>query len=81
VAHASFVTMESRRFGALAAQPLDLAFWTEAAVLVQAGIDAVVFGPGDIAQAHAPDEFVPIEDLERACDIFVAQISEAHGAG
>ena len=33
-----------------------LDFWTEAALYLAAGIDAVVIGPGDIAQAHAPDE-------------------------
>ncbi len=59
--------------------PTDLAFWTEAALLAQAGIDCVVYGPGDIAHAHAPDEFVPIADLERARDAFVAVIA-AEGA-
>jgi acetylornithine deacetylase len=56
--------------GARARQPVDLAFWTEAALLSEAGIDAVVFGPGDIAQAHAADEFVPLADLETAQAIF-----------
>ena len=28
------------------------------------GIDAVVFGPGDVAQAHAADEYVEIAELE-----------------
>jgi acetylornithine deacetylase len=46
--------------------PIDLAFWTEAAALSQAGIDCVVYGPGAIVQAHAPDEWVPIDDLRRA---------------
>jgi acetylornithine deacetylase len=50
--------------------PIDLMFWTEAAVLSEAGIDALVIGPGDIAQAHAPDEWVAIEQLERAQKIF-----------
>jgi acetylornithine deacetylase len=52
--------------GARMRQPVDLAFWTEAALLSEAGIDAVVFGPGDIAQAHAADEFVTTTDLEAA---------------
>jgi acetylornithine deacetylase len=46
--------------------PIDLGFWTEAALLAATGIDAVVFGPGDIAQAHAPDEWVAVEQLEIA---------------
>jgi acetylornithine deacetylase len=45
---------------------IDLAFWTEAALLSAAGVDAIVFGPGDIAQAHAPDESVPIADVRAA---------------
>src|SRR5262249_38386579 len=53
-------------FAPAAATPIDLAYWTEAALLSAAGIDAVVYGPGDIARAHAPDEWVPIADLERA---------------
>jgi acetylornithine deacetylase len=56
------------------APAIDLAFWTEAAVLAAAGtgIDAVVYGPGDIGVAHAADEFVPIADLERATATFAA---------
>jgi len=42
--------------------PLD--FWTEAALWNTAGIDAIVIGPGDIAQAHAADEFVELADLD-----------------
>jgi acetylornithine deacetylase len=53
-------------FGARLDQPEDLGFWTEAALLSQSGIDAVVWGPGDIAVAHAPDEFVPLVDLAAA---------------
>lgn len=31
-----------------------------------AGIPTVLFGPGDVRQAHRPDEFVPVADLEAA---------------
>lgn len=48
--------------------PLD--FWTEAALWMTAGIDAIVIGPGDIAQAHAADEFVELADLEWATSLF-----------
>jgi acetylornithine deacetylase len=41
-------------------------FWTEAALFSAAGMTALVFGPGDIAQAHAPDEWVALEQLETA---------------
>ena len=66
----AFATRDIHTFepllGARVRQPADLAFWTEAALLSDAGIDAVVFGPGDIAQAHAADEFVEIAELETA---------------
>ncbi|MBI5368285.1 MAG: M20/M25/M40 family metallo-hydrolase [Planctomycetes bacterium] len=45
-------------------------FWSEAALLAQAGIRSVVFGPGSIRQAHAADEFVPVAELERARTVF-----------
>lgn len=51
------------------AEPVD--FWTEAALFAEAGYPALVFGPGDIAQAHGPDEFVLLEDLDRAFDAYV----------
>jgi acetylornithine deacetylase len=43
-----------------------LSAWTDAALLNEAGIPTVCFGPGDIALAHAAEEFVPIEEVERA---------------
>jgi acetylornithine deacetylase len=71
--------------GELVDAPIDLAFWTEAAALAAAGIDAVVFGPGDIARAHAADEWVPRADLERARAVFVRAFAATrqrdHGAG
>ena len=41
--------------------PVD--FWTEAALFAQLGVPCVVFGPGDIAHAHAPDEHISIDHL------------------
>jgi len=40
-------------------------FWTEASLFSQAGLTALVFGPGDIAQAHTADEWVALEQLDR----------------
>jgi acetylornithine deacetylase len=61
--------------GQRAARPVDLGFWTEAALYAEAGIDAVVFGPGDIAQAHAADEFVEVAQLEAAREVFTAIVA------
>lgn len=41
-------------------------FWTEAALFSEAGLNAIVFGPGDIAQAHSADEWVALDQLESA---------------
>lgn len=40
--------------------------WTDAAVLNDAGIPAICFGPGDIGMAHAAEEFVEISEIEQA---------------
>jgi acetylornithine deacetylase len=45
-------------------EPVD--FWTEAALFSEAGLDAIVFGPGDIAQAHTAGEWVSLADLAAA---------------
>ncbi|GAA0201414.1 acetylornithine deacetylase [Kangiella japonica] len=39
-------------------------FWTEAALFSEAGFSALVFGPGSIQQAHTPNEWVAIDQLE-----------------
>jgi acetylornithine deacetylase len=57
-------------FADVAAAPLDLAFWTEAARLSEHGIDAVVYGPGRIEEAHAADEHVEEAELEAAQALF-----------
>lgn len=49
---------------------VSLDFWTEAAIMQERGIDCVVVGPGDIATAHAPDEYVPVADLDWAMELF-----------
>lgn len=41
-------------------------FFSDAAVLSAGGIPSVLFGPGDIAQAHTPDEWISVDSLERA---------------
>ncbi|NUO75831.1 MAG: acetylornithine deacetylase [Lysobacter sp.] len=43
-------------------------FWTEASLFSAAGLTAIVYGPGDIAQAHTADEWVALEQLQRYAD-------------
>ena len=46
-----------------------LSAWTDAAVLNEAGIPAICFGPGDIALAHAAEEFVAIPEIVKATSV------------
>ena len=48
--------------------------WTDAALLNAAGIPAICFGPGDIGLAHAAEEYVMIEEIERATRV-LAQLA------
>lgn len=50
-------------------QPAGVDFFCDAAILAQAGIPSVVFGPGDIAQAHTADEWILARQLGTACSI------------
>ena len=45
-------------------------FWTEASLFSDAGLNALVLGPGDIAQAHAVDEWVRLDQLEAAMNTY-----------
>jgi acetylornithine deacetylase len=47
---------------------------TDGSKLAGAGIETVVCGPGDIAQAHTKDEFVEVEQLERAARLYTRVI-------
>ena len=53
-------------------------FWTEASLFSQAGYDAFVFGPGDIAQAHTADEWIALTELERYAQTITRIIAEGH---
>jgi acetylornithine deacetylase len=50
-----------------------VAYGTEAGLFQQAGIAAVVCGPGSIEQAHKPDEFVKLSQLD-ACEKFLRRL-------
>lgn len=82
--NAPFATRDLASFepfvGDAARSGLDLGFWTEAALLAAAGVDAIVFGPGDIAQAHGPDEWVTIDELSRARDVFASAFAYTRGS-
>jgi acetylornithine deacetylase len=51
-----------------------VSYCTEAGLFQQAGIPAVVCGPGSIEQAHKPDEFIAISEL-RLCETFLRRLA------
>jgi acetylornithine deacetylase len=46
-------------------------YFCDAAVLSAGGIPSVVFGPGDIAQAHTADEWISLAELERGKNLLM----------
>ena len=46
--------------------------WTDAALLNEAGIPAVCFGPGDMGLAHAAEEYIDVREVEQAADILAS---------
>ena len=53
------------------AAPVGVDYFSDAGVLAEAGMPSVVFGPGDIAQAHTPDEWIARSQLEQGKDLLV----------
>ena len=58
----------ARKVGAPIAER-EVPYMTNAVAYEEAGIPAVVFGPGDIAQAHKVDEFIEKGEMLRSFDI------------
>lgn len=61
-----------------------VSFGTEAGLYQAAGVPAVVWGPGDIEQAHTPNEFVTIAQLEACLDLMdrlAQEMAEPSGPG
>jgi succinyl-diaminopimelate desuccinylase len=56
-------------------KPMGVNYFCDAAVLAEGGIPSVVFGPGDIAYAHRPDEWISLRELERAKELLVRFLS------
>lgn len=52
-----------------------VSYATEAGHFQGAGIPGVIFGPGNIEQAHLPDEFISIEQMHR-CSDFMTKLAD-----
>lgn len=53
-----------------------VAYATEAGQFQGQGLQTIILGPGSIAQAHQPDEYIDIEQLE-ACEDFLTKMGSA----
>lgn len=56
-----------------------VSFATEAGIFHAKGIPTVVCGPGYIAQAHKPNEYVSVEQMTK-CDVFIERLLAASSA-
>jgi acetylornithine deacetylase/succinyl-diaminopimelate desuccinylase-like protein len=56
-------------------RPAGEAYFCDAAILAQAGVPSVVFGPGDIAQAHTADEWISQKSLEQGTRLLTQFLS------
>lgn len=52
-------------------RPLGVHYFCDAAVLSEGGTPSVVFGPGDIAQAHTADEWISLASLEQGKNLLL----------
>jgi acetylornithine deacetylase len=65
--------------GALGANAVGkVAYMTEAGLFGRAGIPTVICGPGDIAQAHKPDEYIEVAQLSRCENFLLRLVESAH---
>lgn len=51
--------------------PIGVPYGTDASLFAAAGLNCVVIGPGDIAQAHTADEWIELDQLDRAASLFL----------
>jgi acetylornithine deacetylase len=56
-----------------------VAYGTEAGLFQAAGIPSVICGPGNIEQAHRPDEYVELAQLEQ-CEKFLTSLINSQAA-
>ena len=52
-----------------------VSYGTEGGLFQQAGIPTVICGPGDIEQAHRPNEFATLDQIAQ-CEAFMLRLIE-----
>lgn len=65
----SVKTSASRVLGARP-ELVGVPYWCDASILSYAGVQTVIFGPGDISVAHSAIEYVPVEHMVSAAKVY-----------
>lgn len=63
---------DTLRDNGLSANLTGMSAWTDAALLNHAGIPAICFGPGDMALAHAAEEYIEVQEIHKATEVLAA---------
>jgi acetylornithine deacetylase/succinyl-diaminopimelate desuccinylase family protein len=64
------------RVGGRVPEVMGVPYGTDAGPLGEAGLPCVVFGPGDIAQAHTKDEWVELDQVRLASEMYFEMARE-----
>jgi len=59
--------------------PRGVNYFADTGPFSEAGIQSIIFGPGDAAQAHTADEFLALEQLYQATEIILTLLAENAG--
>ncbi len=80
VEHSEVLQYAHELAGCCRSEGSGVAYTTEAGRFSEAGIPCVVFGPGAIREAHRPNEFVELHQLE-ACTAWLERLGECLQSG
>jgi acetylornithine deacetylase/succinyl-diaminopimelate desuccinylase family protein len=64
------------RVGGRTPDVMGVPYGTDAGPLGEAGLPCVVFGPGDIAQAHTKDEWIELDQVKMAAEMYFEMARE-----
>ncbi len=64
------------RVGGRSPEVIGVPYGTDAGPLGEAGLPCVVFGPGDIAQAHTKDEWIELDQVHQAAEMYFEMARE-----
>ena len=58
----------------LDAEPKGVPYGTDATKIAAGGTPCVIFGPGDVAQAHKSDEWIHLPEVARATEVVIEAV-------